>query len=168
MEQLQSLGLIYMGKYLRISSYIRKLFLKYDFATAPLCISLRKIRFFFSVVSFVPLFPFFFFLNLSFSFPFCYLKLSLFNLPIVVSYYCMKSVCNLGVFISPLPLLLNSDLLILTSLYRTPFPVRSITLPNPTLSSLLPNPGAKVLSKLLLHIGGSWNGFNIKHYKTNV
>jgi hypothetical protein len=28
--------LIYMGKYLRISSYIRKPFLIYDFATAPL------------------------------------------------------------------------------------------------------------------------------------
>jgi hypothetical protein len=36
-----------MGKYLRISSYIRKPFLIYDFATAPLRISLymRKIRF---------------------------------------------------------------------------------------------------------------------------
>jgi hypothetical protein len=36
-----------MGKYLRISSYIRKPFLTYDFATAPLWISLymRKIRF---------------------------------------------------------------------------------------------------------------------------
>jgi hypothetical protein len=34
-----------MGKYLRISSYIRKPFLIYDFATAPLLISLymRKI-----------------------------------------------------------------------------------------------------------------------------
>jgi hypothetical protein len=28
--------LIYMGKYLRISSYVRKPFLIYDFATAPL------------------------------------------------------------------------------------------------------------------------------------
>ncbi len=38
-----------MGKYLRISSYIRKLFLIYDFATAPLWISLyvRKILFYF-------------------------------------------------------------------------------------------------------------------------
>ncbi len=37
----------YIGKYLRISSYIRKPFLTYDFATAPLWISLymRKIRF---------------------------------------------------------------------------------------------------------------------------
>ncbi len=41
----------YMGKYLRISSYIRKPFLTYDFATAPLWISLyvRKIWFFLSV-----------------------------------------------------------------------------------------------------------------------
>ncbi len=38
---------MYMGKYLRISSYIRKPFLIYDFATAPLWISLymRKIWF---------------------------------------------------------------------------------------------------------------------------
>ncbi len=32
--------ILYMGKYLRISSYIRKPFLIYDFATAPLLISL--------------------------------------------------------------------------------------------------------------------------------
>ncbi len=49
-EQLQShiwLTASLMGKYLRISSYIRKLFLIYDFGTAPLWISLymRKIRF---------------------------------------------------------------------------------------------------------------------------
>jgi hypothetical protein len=49
-EQLQSHWLTassYMGKYLRISSYIRKPFLIYDFATAPLWISfyMRKIRF---------------------------------------------------------------------------------------------------------------------------
>jgi hypothetical protein len=39
----------FMGKYLRISSYIRKPFLIYDFATAPLWISLsmRKILFYF-------------------------------------------------------------------------------------------------------------------------
>jgi hypothetical protein len=44
MEQLQShiwpTASLYMGKYLRISSYIRKPFLIYDFATAPLWISL--------------------------------------------------------------------------------------------------------------------------------
>ncbi len=41
----------YMGKYLRISSYIRKPFLIYDFATTPLWISLyvRKIFFFFFI-----------------------------------------------------------------------------------------------------------------------
>ncbi len=53
LEQLQSHKWLttssYMGKYLRISSYIRKPFLIYDFATAPLWISLymRKIWFFF-------------------------------------------------------------------------------------------------------------------------
>ncbi len=53
MDQLQSRIWItassYMGKYLRISSYIRKPFLIYDFATAPLLISLymRKIWFYF-------------------------------------------------------------------------------------------------------------------------
>jgi hypothetical protein len=38
-----------MGKYFRISSYIRKPFLIYDFASAPLWISLymRKILFYF-------------------------------------------------------------------------------------------------------------------------
>ncbi len=50
MEQLQSRWLTassYMGKYLRISSYIRNLFLIYYFATTPLWISLymRKIGF---------------------------------------------------------------------------------------------------------------------------
>jgi hypothetical protein len=51
MEQLQShiwlTASSYMGKYLRISSYIRKAFLIKDFATAPLWISLclRKILF---------------------------------------------------------------------------------------------------------------------------
>ncbi len=48
MEQLQlTTASSYIGKYLRISSYIRKPFLIYDFATAPLWISLymRKIRF---------------------------------------------------------------------------------------------------------------------------
>ncbi len=40
--------LIYcMGKYLRISSYIRKPFLIYDFATAPLWISLYMRKFFY-------------------------------------------------------------------------------------------------------------------------
>ena len=40
---------MYMTKYLRISSYIRKPFLIYDFATAPSWISLymRKILFYF-------------------------------------------------------------------------------------------------------------------------
>jgi hypothetical protein len=53
MEQLQShiwlTASSYMGKYLRISSYIRKPFLIYDYATAPLWISLyiRKIDFLF-------------------------------------------------------------------------------------------------------------------------
>ncbi len=53
MEQLQSHKWLtnssYMGKYLCISSYIRKPFLIYDFATAPLWISLyiRKILFYF-------------------------------------------------------------------------------------------------------------------------
>ncbi len=39
----------YMGKYLRISSYMKKPLLIYDFATAPLWISLymRKILFYF-------------------------------------------------------------------------------------------------------------------------
>ncbi len=41
----------YMGKYLRISSYIRKLFLIYDFATAPLWISLYMRKFWFSFLS---------------------------------------------------------------------------------------------------------------------
>ncbi len=50
-EQLQShiwlMASSYIGKYFRISSYIRKPFLIYDFATAPLWISLymRKILF---------------------------------------------------------------------------------------------------------------------------
>ncbi len=53
MEQLQShiwlTASSYMGKYFPISSYIRKPFLIYDFATAPLWISLymRKILFYF-------------------------------------------------------------------------------------------------------------------------
>ncbi len=55
MEQLQShlwlTASSYMGKYLRISSYIRKPFLIYDFATAPFWISLymRKIFIFFFI-----------------------------------------------------------------------------------------------------------------------
>ncbi len=54
-EQLQShiwlTASSYMGKYLRISSYIRKPFFIYDFATAPLSISLymRKILFSFFI-----------------------------------------------------------------------------------------------------------------------
>ncbi len=61
MEQLQShiwlSASSYMGKYLRISSYIRKPFLMYDFATAPFIISLymRKIWFsFLSVYEWLP------------------------------------------------------------------------------------------------------------------
>jgi hypothetical protein len=44
-------GLLIYGKYLRISSYIRKPVLIYNFETAPLRISLhmRKLDFFFSV-----------------------------------------------------------------------------------------------------------------------
>ncbi len=41
----------YMGKYLRISSYIRKPFLIYDFATAPLYISLYMRKLWFSFLS---------------------------------------------------------------------------------------------------------------------
>jgi hypothetical protein len=41
----------YMGKYLRISSYIRKLFLIYYFATAPLLISLYMRKIWFSFLS---------------------------------------------------------------------------------------------------------------------
>ncbi len=62
MEQLQSHIWLRassdMGKYLRISSYIRKLFLIHnDFATAPLWISLyvRKILFYFLSVQWRPL-----------------------------------------------------------------------------------------------------------------
>ncbi len=40
-----------MGKYLRISSYIRKPFLIYDFATAPLWISLYMRKIWFSFLS---------------------------------------------------------------------------------------------------------------------
>jgi hypothetical protein len=51
MEQLQShiwlTASSYMVIYLRISSYIRKPFLIYDFATAPFCISLYMRKFFF-------------------------------------------------------------------------------------------------------------------------
>ncbi len=60
MEQLQShiwlTASSYMGKYLRVSSYIRKPFLIYDFATAPLWISLymRKIWFSFLLVRLRP------------------------------------------------------------------------------------------------------------------
>ncbi len=55
MEQLQShiwlTASSYMGKYLRISSYIRKLFLIYDFATVPLLISLYMRKIWFSFLS---------------------------------------------------------------------------------------------------------------------
>jgi hypothetical protein len=51
MERLQShiwlTASSYMVKYLRLSSYIRKPFLIYDFATAPFCISLYMRKFFF-------------------------------------------------------------------------------------------------------------------------
>ncbi len=58
-EQLQShiwlMGSSYMIKYLRISSYVRKPFLIYDFATAPIWISLylRKILFSFLSVYYI-------------------------------------------------------------------------------------------------------------------
>jgi hypothetical protein len=55
MEQLQSHILLtassYMGKYLRISSYIRKPCLVHDFATAPLKISLYIKKMLFSFLS---------------------------------------------------------------------------------------------------------------------
>ncbi len=55
MEQLQShiclTASSNIGKYLRISSYIRKLFLIYDFATAPLAISLYMRDIWFSFLS---------------------------------------------------------------------------------------------------------------------
>ncbi len=55
MEQLQShiwlTASSYMGKFLRISSYIRKPFLIYDFATAPLRISLYMRKIWFSFLS---------------------------------------------------------------------------------------------------------------------
>ncbi len=55
MEQLQNHTWLtassYMGKYLRISSYIRKPFLIYDFATAPLWISLYMRKLWFSFLS---------------------------------------------------------------------------------------------------------------------
>jgi hypothetical protein len=41
----------YMGKYLRISSYIRKPFLIYDFETAPLWISFYMRKMWFSFLS---------------------------------------------------------------------------------------------------------------------
>ncbi len=55
MEQLQShiwlTASSYMGKYLLISSYIRKPFLIYDFATAPLWISIYMRKILFSFLS---------------------------------------------------------------------------------------------------------------------
>ncbi len=55
MEQLQSHKWLtassYMGKYLRISSYIRMPFLIYDFATTPLWISLHRRKLLFSFLS---------------------------------------------------------------------------------------------------------------------
>ncbi len=55
MEQLQShiwlTASSYMGIYLRISSYIRKPFFIYDFATAPLWISLYMRKIWFSFLS---------------------------------------------------------------------------------------------------------------------
>ncbi len=54
-EQLQShirlTSSSYMGKYLRVSSYIRKPFLIYDFATAPLWISLNMMKIWFYFLS---------------------------------------------------------------------------------------------------------------------
>jgi hypothetical protein len=64
MEQLQShiclTASSYMGKYLRIFSYIRKPFLMYDFATSPLRISLYEENLIFFFVS--ALFDFLFYL----------------------------------------------------------------------------------------------------------
>ncbi len=55
MEQLQShiwlTSSSYMGKYLRISSYIKKSFLIYDFATAPLWVYLYMRKILFSYLS---------------------------------------------------------------------------------------------------------------------
>ncbi len=55
MEQLQShiwlTASSYMLKYLRISSYIRKPFIKCDFATSPFCIYLHMRTIFFSFLS---------------------------------------------------------------------------------------------------------------------
>jgi hypothetical protein len=55
MEQLQShiwlTASSYMVKYLRISSFIRKPFFIYDFATAPFWISLYMRKIFFSLLS---------------------------------------------------------------------------------------------------------------------
>jgi hypothetical protein len=44
-------GPSYMGKYVRISSFIRKPFIIYDFATAPFLISLYVRNIFFSFLS---------------------------------------------------------------------------------------------------------------------
>ncbi len=44
-------GLLIVGKYLRISSYIRKPFLIHDFATAPIEISLYMRKISFSILS---------------------------------------------------------------------------------------------------------------------
>ena len=58
MEQLQShiwlTASSYLGKYFRISSYIRKPFLIYDFATAPLWISLYMRKIWFTFLSVHP------------------------------------------------------------------------------------------------------------------
>jgi hypothetical protein len=66
MEQLQShiwlTASSYMGKYLRISSYIRKPFLVHDFATAPLRISLYMRKIWFSFLSVYYLYLLFFLL----------------------------------------------------------------------------------------------------------
>jgi hypothetical protein len=55
MEQLQShiwlTASSYMGKYLSLSTYIRKPFLIYDFATAPLLVSLYMRKILFSFLS---------------------------------------------------------------------------------------------------------------------
>ncbi len=63
MEQLQShirlTAFSYMEKYLRISSYVRKPFLKYDFAIAPLRISLYMRKIWFSFLSVRSLISFF-------------------------------------------------------------------------------------------------------------
>jgi hypothetical protein len=103
--------LIYMGKYLRIFSYIRKPFLIYNFANAPLSISLymMKIRFFFQCLvlswfswfspSFLPLA-----LSTVSNLPFCFRSVSL-SLSLLPSYGCFAVIFYPCLFALP-PLIL--------------------------------------------------------------